>query len=344
MRSKIMVGMSGGVDSSVAAALLRKQGHDVAGVTLKLWKENGDNRSDIEDAERVCRAIDIPHFVLDAEIPFREAVVENFISEYRRGRTPNPCILCNKKIKFGLMLDFALEHGYEFISTGHYVEKRQEGEVCHLLCSENLKKDQSYVLYHLTQRQLRHSIFPLVSYSKEEIRKMAAEWRLPVATKADSQDICFLPNDYAGFIERYSEPAEPGDFLDSSGNVIGRHRGILHYTIGQRKGLGGTFGKPMFVTEINAEQNTVTLGESGEEFFTELTAGELNFIEKEYENQTFFAEVMIRYNSKRYPGKIQPNPNGTVTVIFEESPRAVTPGQAAVFYCGRRVIGGGTIL
>ena len=339
-----MVGMSGGVDSGVAAALLVKEGHQVAGVTLRLWKENGNNDSEIDDAKRVCDAIGIPHFVLDAETEFRTIVVENFINEYRNGRTPNPCIICNKKIKFGLMLDFALEQGYDFISTGHYIEKRAENGCYHLLQSENLQKDQSYVLYHLTAHQLEHSIFPLISYSKEEIRKMAVDWNLPVAQKPDSQDICFLPKDYAAFIERQSAPMKPGDFINTSGEVIGQHKGILHYTIGQRKGLGGTFGKPMFVTKINAKDNTITLGEAGEEFFTTLTAYDLNFIEKEYENKAFEAEVMVRYKSKRYPGLVVPNADGTVTVTFHEAPRAVTPGQAAVFYNGRYVIGGGTIL
>jgi len=195
-----MVGMSGGVDSSVAAALLLKQGHEIFGVTLKLWKENGDNRSEIEDAKSVCDALGIRHFVLDAEQEFKNIIVENFINDYRQGRTPNPCVLCNKKIKFGLMLDFALQQGCQYIATGHYIEKQYYDNRYHLLQSENLQKDQSYVLYHLTQHQLEHSMFPLVSYSKEEIRQMAVEWNLPVAQKADSQDICFLPKDYAGLL------------------------------------------------------------------------------------------------------------------------------------------------
>ncbi len=339
-----MVGMSGGVDSSVAAALLVKQGHEVAGVTLRLWKECGDNSSEISDAEKVCAMIGIPHFILDANELFKHTVVENFICEYRNGRTPNPCIVCNKKIKFGIMLDFAMEKGYDMISTGHYVEKTYQNGCFHLLQSENLQKDQSYVLYHLTQYQLEHSLFPLVSFSKEEIRKMAVDWQLPIAQKPDSQDICFLPKEYASFIERHSSPMPPGNFIDTEGTIIGTHKGILHYTIGQRKGLGGTFGKPMFVTKIDAQNNTVTLGEAGQEFFTTLKAGELNFIEKEYENKEFYAEVMVRYKSQRYPGKIVPDSDGTVTVFFDNPPRAVTPGQAAVFYIGRRVIGGGTIL
>lgn len=339
-----MVGMSGGVDSSVAAALLAKQGHEVAGITMRLWKENGDNGSEISDAKKVCDVIGIPHFVLDANEFFKNTVVENFISEYRKGRTPNPCIVCNKKIKFGIMLDFAIEKGYDMVSTGHYVEKVNQNGSYQLLQSENHQKDQSYVLYHLTQYQLEHSLFPLVSFSKEEIRNMATDWQLPIAQKPDSQDICFLPKDYALFIERHSSPMPPGDFIDTEGNIIGAHKGILHYTIGQRKGLGGTFGKPMFVTKIDAFNNVITLGEAGQEFFTTLRAGELNFIEKEYENQEFCADVMVRYKSKRYPGKIVPDGEGMVTVFFDEPPRAVTPGQAAVFYIGRRVIGGGTIL
>jgi len=339
-----MVGMSGGVDSSVAAALLLKQGHEIFGVTLKLWKENGDNRSEIEDAKSVCDALGIRHFVLDAEQEFKNIIVENFINDYRQGRTPNPCVLCNKKIKFGLMLDFALQQGCQYIATGHYIEKQYYDNRYHLLQSENLQKDQSYVLYHLTQHQLEHSMFPLVSYSKEEIRQMAVEWNLPVAQKADSQDICFLPKDYAGFIERQSAPMASGNFINTSGEIIGTHRGILHYTIGQRKGLGGTFGKPMFVTKINAKENTITLGEAGEEFFSSLTAYDLNFIENEYENKPFYADVMVRYKSKRYRGLVTPCQDKTVSIVFDESPRAVTPGQAVVFYQGRHVIGGGTIL
>lgn len=342
--SKIMVGMSGGVDSSVAAMLLARQGHEVAGVTLQLWKETGDNSIEIQDAKRVCDVIGIPHYVLDARERFRETVVGNFIDEYRHGRTPNPCILCNKKIKFGFMLAFALEQRYDFISTGHYVESRYENGRYRLMQSENLQKDQSYVLYHLTQRQLAHSVFPLVSYTKEEIRQMALNWNLPAAHKPDSQDICFLPKDYAAFIERQSAPMAPGDFINARGEVIGRHKGICHYTIGQRKGLGGTFGRPMFVTKINSCDNTITLGETGDEFFSSLTAGDLNFIETEYQNRPFRAEIMIRYKSKRYPGLVTPGENGKAVVLFDDPPRAITPGQAAVFYQDRYVIGGGTIL
>ncbi len=342
--SKIMVGMSGGVDSSAAAALLKEQGHEVAGVTLRLWRETGDYSQEIQDAGRVCRALEIPHFILDAREIFRQAVVEDFICQYRRGKTPNPCVVCNKKIKFGVMLNFALEQGYERIATGHYAEiSFEQGRYC-LLQSSHLHKDQSYVLYHLTQHQLAHSMFPLASFSKDAIREIAQDWKLPVAQKQDSQDICFLPKDYAAFLKRQSGDMEPGDFINKKGEVIGRHKGIYHYTIGQRKGLGGTFGRPMFVIKINPEDNTITLGEAGEEFSTVLRAGDLNFIDERFYNQIFRAEVMVRYQSKRYAGLISPTGDGTVTVSFEEPPRAVTPGQAAVFYQGRNVIGGGTIL
>lgn len=343
--SKVMVGMSGGVDSSVAAAMLQEQGHEVAGVTLRLWKESGDNEGEIRDAKKVCQALSIPHFVLDVRQTFRQTVVEDFINQYRRGRTPNPCIVCNKKIKFGCMLEFALQQGYELISTGHYAEiSVEQGRYC-LLQSENLQKDQSYVLYHLTQHQLAHCIFPLSSYCKEEIRKIAEERHLPVAQKPDSQDICFLPpKDYAAFLQRQSGEMPPGDFINSKGEVIGRHQGIFHYTIGQRKGLGGTFGRPMFVLKINPSDNTITLGEAGEEFSQSLRAGDVNFIDETCRGQSFRAEVMVRYKSKRYPALITPDSDGTVTVSFDQPPRAVTPGQAAVFYRGRYVIGGGTIL
>ncbi len=343
--SSVMVGMSGGVDSSVAAALLQRQGHRVAGVTMRLWKETGDNTKEVEDAAQVCRSLGIPHFVLDLTEEFYQTVVQDFIMQYRAGKTPNPCIVCNRTMKFGKMLSFALEQGYELISTGHYVECRQENGRYRLLQSENLQKDQSYVLYHLTQEQLSHCIFPLVSYSKDQIRQMARDWELPVAQKPDSQDICFLPKDYAAFLERQSGKMEPGNFIDREGKVIGRHRGIYHYTIGQRKGLGGTFGKPMFVTKITPADNTVTLGEAGEEYCTQLRAGNVNWIDDRVAGAEFQTDVMIRYKSKRYVGIVSPNEDGTVTVTFpEEPPRAVTPGQAAVFYQGRYVLGGGTIL
>lgn len=338
--AKIMVGMSGGVDSSVVAALLKEQGHHVFGVTLSLFSDHRD----IEDAKRVAESLDIPHTVLDLQEVFQKEVIQYFIDTYYLGKTPNPCVMCNKKIKFGAMLDYALQQGCDGIATGHYAGIVRDEKGIHLTQSDYFPKDQSYVLYHLTPDQLKRIWFPLQAMPKDEVRDIAKRFHLPVAQKADSQEICFIPDDdYIRFLlEQDPRPVPIGDFIDGRGNVLGQHKGILYYTIGQRKGLGISFGKPMYVTAIDPLHHTVTLGESGEEYQTSLRADDLNWIEPV--ESEFTAEAMVRYRSKRHAARVVLQGDGTAEVHFMEPTRAITPGQAVVFYQGSTCLGGGTIL
>lgn len=348
----IAVGMSGGVDSSVAALLLLRQGYQVEGITLRLRRGlSGGNEEageqDIEDARRVCGALGIPHHVLDLSETFREQVVEEFVSEYLAGRTPNPCVTCNRTIKFGAMLDFALENGWDGIATGHYAHRRLDktSDRWQLLRGDS-PKDQSYVLWSLTQHQLAHTLFPLAGMEKEDVRALARAAGLPVADKGDSMEICFVPEDgYAAFLERYIGHSLPsGDFLDEQGQVVGRHLGIARYTIGQRKGLGIAFGKPMFVTGIDAAANTVTLGEDGRQCACSLTADTVNFLSIPAPNEPIRVEAKIRYQAPPALAMLVPTGPNTVRLTFDEPQRSVTPGQSVVFYWDRLLLGGGRII
>lgn len=350
-KGRIMVGMSGGVDSSVAALLLKKAGWDVAGVTMLLKPAcilTDDDRQkmvrEAQDAAEVCRVLGIKHFAPDFSELFRENVIEYFADAYFSGRTPNPCVMCNKTMKFGRMLDFAEEMGYDFIATGHYARIESSGERFLLKKADN-RKDQSYFLYSLNQRQLARTIMPLNRMEKPEARALAGEYGLPVAQKPDSQEVCFVKNDdYITFIEQYTgRRAEPGDFIDENGNVLGKHQGIYRYTIGQRKGLGVTFGEPRFVTSIDPSANTVTLGREGSQYKSSLIAGNLNFIPFDRLENEIQAEVKVRYQAPPSPARLLPMEGGKVKVLFAEPQRSVTPGQAVVFYDGDTVMGGGTI-
>jgi len=354
MKQKVMLGMSGGVDSSVAAVLLLEAGYDVTGVTLKLRPDaylsgslsgGCDSPDDINDAKRVADVLGIPHHVLDFSGAFSEKVIDYFVREYRAGRTPNPCIACNKNIKFKGMLRQALSMGMDYIATGHYavIEKGEDGRS--LLCRSRAAKDQSYVLYTLTQEDLSHTLFPLGDRDKEEARAIARAHKLSVAGKPDSQEICFVDdNDYAGFIERYTgEKALPGDFVDGVGAVIGRHKGLYHYTIGQRKGLGGGFGAPMYVTGIDPAHNRIALGGEGSQYAGVLTAGKLNWISIDGLSGPREVFAKVRYQAKPARATVIPLDGGRAEVRFESPQRAVTPGQAVVFYDKRYVLGGGTI-
>ena len=343
-----MLGMSGGVDSSVAAYLLKNEGYDVVGVTLKLWHENDDiSASSIDDAKKVADKLGIPFYVFDFKDLFEKNVIDYFTDEYLNGRTPNPCIACNKHIKFDAMLKKAESMGIDYIATGHYAAIEYDDASGRYLLkkSKTDAKDQTYVLYNMTQHQLSHIIMPLGAYEKEDIRKIAIEIGLDVANKPDSQEICFVAdNDYAGFIEqRIGQKLPEGNFLDINGNVIGRHKGIIHYTVGQRKGLGA-FGKPMFVVKIDAENNTVILGEKGTEFKNYLIADRTNFISFEKLNASINVKCKVRYNQKEVPCTVYPIENDRIKVEFDTPQRAVTPGQAVVFYDGEFVVGGATIL
>lgn len=341
MAEKVFVGMSGGVDSSVSAAMLCADGYEVEGLHLVLC--DNDEKVTLPDAKKVAEALDIPFHSVDLRAEFKKYVVDYFVEEYKRGRTPNPCIICNQYIKFGLMLDKALELGADFIATGHYARvEKSDGE--YILRASSSAKDQSYFLYRLSQYQLQHTMFPVDGFEKLDTRALATQYNLPVADKKDSQEICFVPNDdYAKFIFDYSGyTAAPGNFVDLEDNVIGTHNGIIHYTVGQRKGLGA-FGKPMFVTKIDAENNKVVLAPDGFQQSGEFYVDNLNFISGKSLEKEIKANVKVRYRAKPEPASIIPISDDEALVIFDDPQRAITPGQSAVFYDGDIVLGGGFI-
>lgn len=355
MRKKVLLGMSGGVDSSVAALLLLRAGYEVTGATMRLRPDEYMQKcsaggccslDDIDDARRVCYKLGIEHLVLNFTDLFEKTVIDYFAQQYEAGRTPNPCIACNRHLKFDALLKRARLLGYDYVATGHYSKIVQGEDGRWNLLRAQSSKDQSYVLYSMTQDQLAHTLMPLGDYTKPEARKMAEEAGLPVAHKPDSQEICFVENnDYAGFLEQYTGKKSPaGNFVDSAGKVLGQHKGITHYTIGQRKGLGIAFGKPMYVTKIDAEHNRITLGEEGSQYATALLADDLNFIAIEGVTAPMQAQVRVRYQATPAPARLIPAENGKICVEFEEPQRSVTPGQAVVFYDGDSVLGGGTIL
>ena len=347
---RVVIGMSGGVDSSVAAAVLKEQGYEVVGVTMRLWDEDADESSIGYDAKRVADSLGIEHYVIDFRDEFSKYVIDYFTEEYLSGRTPNPCIVCNKHLKFDAMLKAARELGAEKIATGHYARiSYDENSGRYLLRrATSDAKDQTYALYTLNQEQLSHTLMPLGEFSnKDDVRKKAEELSIITANKPDSMEICFVPDlDYASFIRRRVGNLPPeGDFVDLKGNVIGRHRGIVHYTVGQRKGLGVAFGKPMFVLRIDAKNNQVVLGESGTEFAGSLIAYNENFIAFDDIKEPIIADIKVRYSAKPARGKVYRD-GEYIRVDFDSPQRAITPGQAVVFYQpdGDLVLGGATIL
>ena len=357
MKKKVVVGMSGGVDSSVAAYLLKEQGYDVIGVTMQIWQEDEEaaeenggccGLSAVEDARRVAQVLDIPYYVMNFKEEFKKNVMDYFVEEYLAGRTPNPCIACNRYVKWEALLKRSMEIGADYIATGHYarVEKMANGRYA-IRNSVTAKKDQTYALYNLTQEQLSRTLMPVGAYTKEEIRDMAITNHLPVAHKPDSQDICFVPDgDYAGLIEQQApeKVLGAGNFVTKDGIVLGQHKGITHYTIGQRKGLGLAMGHHVFVTEIRPETNEVVIGEAENVFRDSLVCRNINFMGMEdlAEPRRVFAK--IRY---AHPGEwceLTRTGADEITCRFEKPVRAVTPGQAVVFYEGEYVLGGGVII
>ena len=353
--SKVVVGMSGGVDSSVAAYLLKEQGYDVIGVTMQIWQdeeqaaqeENGGccGLSAVDDARRVAAALEIPYYVMNFKKEFKENVIDYFVEEYQNGRTPNPCIACNRYVKWESLLQRSLSIGAEYIATGHYARVVQlENGRYTLRRSATLAKDQTYALYNLTQEQLKRTLMPVGKYTKDEVRAIAEKINLRIANKPDSQDICFVPDgDYAGLIGRISKASDTaGNFVHLNGQVLGRHKGLVNYTIGQRKGLGIAYDYPLYVIEKDTASSNVTVGPAEALFSRGLLAKNCNFITEAALTGPLRVTAKTRYRQQDVPAAIEPC-GEYVKVTFDEPMRAVTPGQAVVFYNGEFIVGGGII-
>jgi tRNA-specific 2-thiouridylase len=352
-RQKVVVAMSGGVDSSVAAALLKEQGHDVIGMMLRLWSEPGKEESNrcctpdaMAQARRVAGLLDIPFYVVDAKDVFKESVVQYFLDGYKHGETPNPCLLCNRQIRWTFLLNHALALGAEFMATGHYVRRRMTDDGrSELLRSVDHSKDQSYVLHVLKQEQLARALFPVGEFPKPEIRRLASDFGLPTASRADSQDLCFLAgDDYRNFLQRHTpEILQPGEIVTTDGKSVGQHNGLANYTIGQRKGLYVASPVPLYVIKKRVEDNALVVGTLDELGFTELIARDVNWISGEAPREPFHAEVKIRYSAKEVGAWVSPMEGDQVKVKFDAPVRDVTAGQAAVFYQDELMLGGGII-
>jgi len=351
--AKVVIAMSGGVDSSVAAALLKEQGHDVTGMMLRLWSQPGkeeSNRCCTLDsqllARRVANKLDIPFYVIDAKEAFRETVVDYFLDGYSRGETPNPCLMCNRQIRWGVLREHALALGADFMASGHYVrlQKKDDGEV-QLLRGVDRGKDQAYVLHVLTQEKLRQSLFPVGDYPKAEIREFARKYDLPVASRADSQDLCFLAGgDYRDFLREYApQTTQPGEIVSSNGSVLGEHQGLAFYTIGQRKGLGVSSPIPLYVLGKDPAQNRLVVGQADELGSRTADVSGINWVSGTAPRELFRAEVKIRYTAKEAWAEIKPIGADQAQITFDAPQRDITAGQAAVFFDGEICLGGGII-
>lgn len=341
---KVMIGMSGGVDSSVSAYILKEQGYNVTGATILM--NSCHSFLSVEDAKKVCKILNIPHITFDLKKEFDQKVIQYFISKYLDGRTPNPCVVCNRYIKFEELLNKAVDLGMDFIATGHYAKVEKENGRYLLKKSSNQRKDQTYFLYNLTQEQLSKVLFPLEDLEKEDVRNIAKKLDLPTHNKPDSQEICFIKdNNYSKFIEENSDvEVKPGDIVDTKGNKLGKHNGIFNYTVGQRKGLGVPSNKALYVIEIDIEKNEVVVGDDSQGYSSELIAVDINLISIDELEKDMEVDAKIRYGAKESPATISPLENGSILVRFKTPQRAITPGQAVVFYNKEIVVGGGTIL
>lgn len=358
MAKRVAIGLSGGVDSSVAAAVLKENGYDVIGVTMRLWDGENINGniaestccslSAVEDARRISNKLGIDYYVLDFRKEFSKYVIDYFVNEYVNGRTPNPCIACNKFLKFDAMAQKAEILDAEYIATGHYAKVEYDENTSRYILkrAKAASKDQTYALYNLNQKQLSKLILPLGEFEdKEDVRAYAEKYELVTARKPDSQEICFVPDkDYVSFIQRrIGKLPESGNFVDLEGNILGEHKGIVNYTVGQRKGLGIAFGKPMFVVKIDAERNEVVLGEQGKEFSDTLYAVKPNFIPFDTISEPIRVSAKVRYSAR--PADATVSFDGEkLKIVFDEPQRAITPGQAVVLYDGDIVVGGATII
>lgn len=357
---RVLVAMSGGVDSAVAAYLLQKQGHEVVGMTLRVYDDPERIRRqksccapmDIGDAREVAQKLNIPYYAIDMRQEFRNRVMIPFAKNYLSGKTPNPCVLCNQDLKFGLLHQRAQALGFEYVATGHYArcQKTDSNREVHLLKGRDRKKDQSYFLFSLNQMQLSHMLLPLGDLTKEEVRRLARKANLPVAEKPESQEICFVPDQqYARVVQEtlpeMAQNNKEGSLVDERGNILGKHFGIHHFTVGQRKGLRISHKEPLYVLQINPETNQVVVGPQSSLGRREFLVEKVNWISSEFSSKhlSFEADVKIRYHHQATPAKLSVLPNDKVQVCFHKPQRAIAPGQAAVFYDGEEVLGGGWI-
>ncbi len=341
---KILVAMSGGVDSSVCAYILKGKGFDVSGLTLKLYNSKSKTSMSlqaIEDAKKVCDELKIKHYVLDLQKEFKQEIINNFIDSYISAKTPNPCILCNEKIKFGLMLEYAKKLGFDKIATGHYAKIEKENDIYKLKKPLDESKDQTYFLYRLTQKELSQILFPLGEYTKTQIRDIAQKANLSVATKPDSQEICFIENSYHEFLQNnikdFNKKVIPGYIVDKTGKKLGKHKGLIYYTIGQRSGLGITTPEPVYVLRLDVATNTIVIG-TKQDIYSKVAKIENISYTNLPVKKPFYADVKIRRMHK--PAKALINDN---IIVFDEEQASITPGQSAVFYDKDYILGGGII-